>query len=99
MLSTQKELEPYVAKADELAQELINNFASLIDAGHLNTISKESKDLFDLAQRHRLARRVCENHREADRLTIDDELQENQSLLAFAQALYDFDSSNHVWFK
>ncbi len=99
MLSTPNQLRPYIANADEWGQELTNRFALLISTGHLNDIPQASKNLFDLVQRYRIATRVVDNHREADKLTLDDELEENQAQLALAQALFEFDSSNHVWFQ
>lgn len=99
MLSMASELRSYIADAEERAQEDINRFASLIDAGHLNRIPSKTKEMCDLARRYRLAKQTADNHREVGKLTLDEEVEENQALLAYAQARRDFESSNGGWLE
>jgi hypothetical protein len=99
MLSTMEELRPYIESADELYHELARNFALLIEAGHLNEVTQEFKTLCDLGKRYILAKGAVENHQAAVRLALDDEVELTAARLEFVQALYEFDSANHIWFN
>jgi hypothetical protein len=72
--------------ADDLAQEVVNVWGQFTAAGHQDRLTPEFITLLNSAIRYRDAKRVANNHRDFNVLTSAEEIEEKESLLAFAQA-------------
>ncbi|MHB8410898.1 MAG: hypothetical protein ACYDDI_03010 [Candidatus Acidiferrales bacterium] len=91
--STPRPLQWYIERADELAQKVVNDWCRFAEAGNVDTLTSESKELNELADAYRKIKQWNNHHRKIDVLTSDDEEREKEARLAFAEAYKALDDS------
>lgn len=86
-------LEHYIEHADELAQQVVNVWGTYTTSGDGDKLTPQFKSLFDKACRYRDAKHTADNHRRFSLLTKDEEIEEKETTLAFAEAYKALDDS------
>lgn len=79
-------LEQYIARADEIAQEVVNAWGLNVQAGNADLLSPEFKALVDKACQYRTLRQVADNRREFGIFTEKDAGEESAARRALAEA-------------
>jgi len=91
-----EQLEDYLKRADDLAQDVINAWGPVANAGHEASMTREFKTLFDKACRYREAKKTADNRREFNRPRAEEEAKEAETRLAFVQARLEFDKRHRL---
>lgn len=91
-----RELEEYIAHADELAQEVVNAWGVNVRTGNSSALSDEFMSVFDLAYRYRKTKELVANHREFGTLSAAEEGEEKALRLEFAEAYKVFWEKHNV---
>jgi hypothetical protein len=72
--------------ADALAQDVVNARGHVVTAGHAGDLSTDFKVLFDKVEMYRSAKRVADNRRQFNMLTLDVEEHERITRKEFLEA-------------
>ena len=71
---------------DALAQDVMNAWAQVTTAGHAETFTKDFSALFERANAYRRAKRMADNRREHNMLTVGDSEAERVTREQFLEA-------------
>ena len=85
-----RSLEECFGHAEELAQRVVDVWASNVGAGHAAHLTADFKALFEKANAYRNAQRVVDSHRESNLLSWSDAAEERRMREAFAKEYKDF---------
>jgi hypothetical protein len=72
--------------ADQLAQDVVNAWGTVMQGGNGKALSADFKDLFEKACAYRTAKEVADNHREHNMLTVAEEEREQITRKEFLDA-------------
>lgn len=79
-------IEDYLEQADELAQDILYAWQFNVSAGDPHRTPGEFEDVLDKARRYIEAKRVAEDRRRFNFLTVPDSIAEADAHRAFAEA-------------
>ena len=91
-----RSLEECFGHAEELAQQVVDVWASNVGAGHGAHLTADFKALFEKANAYRNAKRVVDCHRESNCLSRSEAAEETETREAFAKEYKEFTAKQAV---